>query len=98
MQAGLDVVLQGSETEVIEFKRISDNKNILYISNIPAKFHEDELQVNYEFLYYRPFVCGCVCVVSNSQNNIWFIPKKPITDNGKIINIHINSLCKNSTV
>ena len=32
--------------EIVEFKRISDNKNILYISNIPAKFHEDELQVD----------------------------------------------------
>ena len=32
--------------DTVEFKRVSDNKNILYISNIPAKFHEDELQVN----------------------------------------------------
>ena len=34
--------------ETVEFKRVSDNRNILYISNIPAKFHEDELRVNTE--------------------------------------------------
>ena len=46
MQASSGVVLQENEAEIIEFKRISDNKNILYISNIPVKFHEEELQVN----------------------------------------------------
>ena len=33
------------DVEIIEFKRVSDNSRILYVSNIPAKFHEDELQV-----------------------------------------------------
>lgn len=34
------------DIEIIEFARVSDTKKILYVSNIPAKFHEDELQVN----------------------------------------------------